>query len=184
MIVVAMFGFGYALVPLYEAICEITGINILARKEGGNADWVKNTQVDESRSVEIIFDANERGDWTFKPEVNRLKVHPGQLTTVKYTITNQLPKAAEGQAIPSYLPAKAAQHFAKLECFCFKQQPFKSGEQRDFPVVFVVNPKLPADVHTITLSYTFFEVPGATAQLQSSSGTELGAVAEVTRVGL
>lgn len=162
-IVVAMFAFGYALVPIYKAICEITGINVLTPQNKNAADIVKNTQVDKSRSIEVIFDANERGKFQFKPETNRMMVHPGELVTVNYVVHNNLPNDTAGQAIPSYLPMKAAEHFTKLECFCFKQQPFKSGETKEFPVVFVINPKLPQDVHTITLSYTFFEVAGATA---------------------
>ncbi|HEX4918347.1 MAG TPA: cytochrome c oxidase assembly protein [Limnobacter sp.] len=162
-IVVAMFGFGYALVPIYKAICEITGINVLTPQTRDADEIVKNTQVDTSRTIEVIFDANERGKFQFKPETNRMKVHPGELVTMNYVVYNNLPNDTAGQAIPSYLPSKAAAHFTKLECFCFKQQPFKAGEQKEFPVVFVINPELPKDVHTITLSYTFFEVAGATA---------------------
>lgn len=164
-IVVAMFAFGYALVPIYKAICEITGINVLTQKTRNVDEIIKNTQVDTSRSIEVIFDANERGKFNFKPETHRMVVHPGELTTVKYVVHNNLPNDTAGQAIPSYLPMKAAEHFTKLECFCFKQQPFKAGETKEFPVVFVINPKLPQDVHTITLSYTFFEVAGATAMV-------------------
>jgi cytochrome c oxidase assembly protein subunit 11 len=164
-IVLTMFAFGYALVPIYKAICEITGINVLTPKNSNAADIVKNTQVDTTRSIEVIFDANERGKFQFKPETRRLMVHPGELVTMKYVVYNKLSNDTAGQAIPSYLPSKAAEHFTKLECFCFKQQPFKAGEIKEFPVVFVINPKLPQDVHTITLSYTFFEVAGATAQV-------------------
>jgi len=165
-IVVAMFAFGYALVPIYRALCEVTGINVLTKQDKAAAALAKNTQVDTSRSITVVFDANERGNWVFKPETRSMTVHPGELVTVKYESVNNLPKDAAGQAIPSYLPAKAAEHFNKLECFCFKQQPFKAGEKKEFPVVFVINPKLPSDVHTITLSYTFFEVAGATAMVQ------------------
>jgi cytochrome c oxidase assembly protein subunit 11 len=162
-IVVAMFAFGYALVPIYKAICEITGINVLTPQTKNAEEIVKNTQVDKSRSIEVIFDANERGKFQFKPETNRMMVHPGELVTMNYVVYNNLKNDTAGQAIPSYLPSKAAEHFTKLECFCFKQQPFKAGETKEFQVVFVINPKLPQDVHTITLSYTFFEVAGATA---------------------
>jgi cytochrome c oxidase assembly protein subunit 11 len=168
-IVVAMFGFGYALVPIYKAICEITGINVLARKDMKKEDVLKNTQVDTSRSIKVVFDANERGEWRFKPEVNTKTVHPGELITVVYEIENATSQQAAGQAIPSYLPTKAAAHFNKLECFCFEQQKFKPGETRKFPVAFVVDNDLPKDVHTITLSYTFFGVAGATAQVETAS---------------
>lgn len=165
-IVVAMFAFGYALVPIYKAICEITGINVLTQQDKNAADVLKNTQVDTSRTIEVVFDANERGRFQFYPEVGSMKVHPGELITVNYEVFNNISTDTAGQAIPSYLPMKAAEHFTKLECFCFKQQPFKAGERKEFPVVFVINPKLPSDVHTITLSYTFFEVAGATAMLE------------------
>jgi len=167
-IVIAMFGFGYALVPIYKAICEITGINVLARKDMKKEDVLKNTQVDTSRSIKVVFDANERGEWRFKPEVNTKNVHPGELVTVVYEIENATSHQAAGQAIPSYLPMKAAAHFNKLQCF-FEQQKFKPGETRKFPVAFVVDNELPKDVHTITLSYTFFGVAGATAQVDGGS---------------
>lgn len=168
-IVLAMFAFGYALVPIYKAVCEITGINVLTKQdrlERAN-EILKNSQVDKTRTIKVVFDANDRGAWRFKPETGSLQLHPGELATVKYEIMNTLPHAAAGQAIPSYLPAKAAGHFNKLECFCFDQQKFQAGEKREFPVVFVLDPELPEDVHTVTLSYTFFEVAGATAQLDT-----------------
>ncbi|HEU4622093.1 MAG TPA: cytochrome c oxidase assembly protein [Burkholderiaceae bacterium] len=157
-----MFGFGYALVPFYEKLCEVTGINFLTNKDADAERLARNTQVDTSRLVTIEFDANSRGPWSFKPEKNTMQVHPGELVTVTYDITNNEPRAMAGQAIPSYAPLRSAQYFKKLECFCFQQQALPSRETRRFPVVFVVDPKLPRDVHTITLSYTFFEIPGAT----------------------
>jgi cytochrome c oxidase assembly protein subunit 11 len=158
---VVMFGFGFALVPFYEKICEITGINFLTRKDKDAEALIKNSQVDSSRSITVEFDANSRGPWTFKPEINAMKVHPGELVTVVYDITNNQSRDMAGQSIPSYAPSNAAAHFKKLECFCFKQQALPAKETRRFPVVFVVDPALPEDVKTITLSYTFFEVPVA-----------------------
>jgi cytochrome c oxidase assembly protein subunit 11 len=159
----AMFGFGYLLVPIYKALCELTGINLLTRPDKAAQVQAQNTQVDTSRSIEVLFDSNERGTWGFKPETRSLWVHPGQLTTVRYDITNHQEHAAAGQAIPSYLPAKAAAHFTKVQCFCFEQQRFEPGQKRVFPVAFVLSPNLPKDVRSITLSYTFFEIPGAVA---------------------
>jgi len=156
-----MFGFGYALVPLYKKICEITGINVLTQKDESAEKFLKNTQVDTKRTITIEFDANSRGDWQFKPERRYVYVHPGELAQVTYEIQNTMTHAASGQAIPSYAPMKSGAYFKKLECFCFKQQAFDAAEVRRFPVVFVVDPKLPEDVHTITVSYTFFEVAGA-----------------------
>jgi cytochrome c oxidase assembly protein subunit 11 len=162
---VLMFGFGYALVPFYEKICEVTGINNLTQRSAAAETFAKSTQVDLTRTVTVEFDANSRGPWSFKPERNSMQVHPGELVSVKYDITNNEPRAMTGQAIPSYAPMQSAAYFHKVECFCFKQQALPARETREFPVVFVLDPKLPADVHTITLSYTFFEVPGAAASL-------------------
>ena len=155
-----MFGFGYALVPIYQAICEITGINDLTKRDKGAEEFARNTQIDRSRKITIEFDANSRGAWLFKPEVNALEVHPGELVTVVYDLVNTRPVATAGQAIPSYAPLQSSPYFRKLECFCFKQQALEPSETRKFPVVFVVDPKLPSEVNTITLSYTFFEVGG------------------------
>lgn len=154
----AMFAFGFALVPLYEKICEVTGINLLTRADSGARDFARNTQVDTSRLITVEFDANSRGSWLFKPDVASLQVHPGELVTVDYALINTQSRATTGQAIPSYLPQRSAQYFRKLECFCFKQQALGPTETRRFPVVFVVDPAIPRDVTTITLSYTFFEL--------------------------
>ena len=157
-VAVAMFGFGYALVPFYDAICAALGVNSLVQQESVQA---VNTQVDASRTVTIELDANAHNlPWTFRPLVRHITVHPGELATVEYEIANVRGEAVTAQAVPSYGPARAAEHFRKMECFCFTQQTLAPGETRRFPVVFVVDPKLPRDVNTITLSYTFFEVAG------------------------
>jgi cytochrome c oxidase assembly protein subunit 11 len=162
----AMGAFGYALVPLYNAICEATGINIIALGDkdaiGQRAINPANTQIDESRTIVVEFDANARGPWEFKPAVNSMKVHPGQLTTVMYEFQNVQNRTMAAQAIPSYAPKQAMAHFNKLECFCFNQYTLAPGEKKQWPVAFVIDPKLPKDVTTITLSYTFFEVGGKT----------------------
>lgn len=162
-IVVLMSGFGYALVPVYRAVCTALGINVLTLAEGSHAaraEDVRNTQVDYSRSIEIEFDANARGPWDFKPATNHMKVHPGELTTVMYEFRNVQDRTMSAQAIPSYAPKQATAHFKKLECFCFNEYTLAPGEVKQWPVVFYVDPKLPKDVKTITLSYTFFEVSG------------------------
>jgi cytochrome c oxidase assembly protein subunit 11 len=155
-IVVAMFGFGYALVPFYEKICEVTGLrNIDA------ADTVTNTQVDMTRSVHVEFDTNLRNlPWKFRALAEATDVHPGAVTQAMFEVVNLTDHPITGQAIPSYGPRQAAQYFRKLDCFCFSKQTLAAGEKRDMPVVFVVDPKLPKDLSTITLSYTFFEVEG------------------------
>ncbi|GLR11494.1 cytochrome c oxidase assembly protein [Chitinimonas viridis] len=159
-IAVGMFGFGFALVPFYDQICEATGINNLLRP-----DKVENTQVVASRTVTVELDANLRADlpWRFAPEQRKLQVHPGQMVQVVYDIENNGPRPIVAQAIPSYGPKRAGEYFNKLECFCFSKQQFAAGEKRRMPVVFVIDPSLPEDIHTITLSYSFFEVAG-TAQ--------------------
>nr|WP_315491733.1 cytochrome c oxidase assembly protein [uncultured Rhodoferax sp.] len=165
-IAVAMFAFGYALVPLYKAICEMTGINILALGEqaitGAKATVPSNTQVDTSRTITVEFDANSRGPWEFKPAQRSVQVHPGELMTVVYEFQNTQNRRMAAQAIPSYAPQQATAHFNKLECFCFNQYTLEPGEKKSWPVVFYIDPKLSKDVTTITLSYTFFEVGGKT----------------------
>lgn len=165
-ITLSMFGFGYALVPIYKHICEMTGINVLALAEQmiagkGTASSV-NTQVDTSRTITVEFDANSRGPWDFKPAQRSVEVHPGALTTVMYEFQNIQNRRMSAQAIPSYAPQQAAAHFNKLECFCFNQYILEPGEKKSWPVAFVIDPKLSKDVKTITLSYTFFEVGGKT----------------------
>ena len=158
-----MFGFGYALVPLYKAICNALGINVLSVSErGGPAarQVPANTQVDASRTVTIEFDANARGPWDFKPALRSLQVHPGEVATVMYEFRNVQNRTMAAQAIASFAPMNSAAHFNKLECFCFNEYTLKPGESKQWPVVFYVDSKLPKDVTTITLSYTFFEVGG------------------------
>jgi cytochrome c oxidase assembly protein subunit 11 len=161
-ICLAMFAFGYALVPIYRAICDALGINVLAAREQAKPRDLKNTQVDVSRRITVEFDANARGPWRFRPKTNTLQVHPGELHTVVYEIWNPNDRKMLAQSIPSYAPKASGAHFNKLECFCFKEQTLGPGERREFPVAFIIDPKLPKDVSTITLSYTFFEVGAAT----------------------
>jgi cytochrome c oxidase assembly protein subunit 11 len=159
-----MVGFGYALVPMYRAICSALGINVLSVSElatgAGPAESARNTQVDLTRSITIEFDANARGPWDFKPALRSLQVHPGELATVVYEFRNRQARTMVAQAIPSYAPQQAMSHFNKVECFCFTEHTLKAGESKQWPVVFVIDPRLPKDVKTITLSYTFFEVGG------------------------
>ncbi len=156
-IALVMFGFGYALVPIYKQICELTGVNILTPKDISIKE-ISNSQIDKSREVTIEFDANTQGPWRFRPTVSSMKVHPGEMTQVVYEVVNKQSYKMDAQAIPSYAPQQAAQYFKKMECFCFKQQTLEANEARQMPVVFYIDPKLPKDVKTITLSYTFFEV--------------------------
>ena len=155
-VAVGMFGFGFALVPFYDQICAALGVNSLVEKSE-----VGNTQVDTARTVTIEFDSNAHGlPWAFKPLVKHVQVHPGEVKTVEYEVINVREVPVTGQAVPSYGPQRAGEYFKKIECFCFTQQTLAAGETRRMPVTFVVDPKLPKDVTSIALSYTFFEVAG------------------------
>lgn len=156
-VALGMFGFGFALVPFYKQICEVTGINSVIK-----ADTVVNTQVDAARIVTIEFDSNLRSNlpWTFRPLQTSVRINPGEMVTMMYEITNNSSRAVTGQAIPSYGPQVASRYFKKLECFCFTQQTLQPGETRQMPVQFVIERGLPGDINTITLSYSFFEVEG------------------------
>jgi cytochrome c oxidase assembly protein subunit 11 len=156
-IVVAMFGFGYLLVPFYDKICEVTGLREIAQP-----DPVVNTQVDASRDVRVELDSNVRKlPWQFRPLTPVIGVHPGEVRQVMFEIVNTTDRPLTGQAVPSYGPREAGEYFKKLECFCFAKQTLQPGERRQMSVVFVIDRALPADISTITLSYTFFEVEGA-----------------------
>ena len=153
-----MFGFGYAMVPYYKKFCQITGLTDLLQPNPA----AKNTQVDTSRWVTLEFDANTHGmPWQFSPVQRSVRVHPGQMAQVDFEIKNEGSRTLVGQAIPSYGPKHVAPFVKKLECFCFKQQVLAAGESRLMPVQFVIDASLPASLDTLTLSYTFFEVPAA-----------------------
>jgi cytochrome c oxidase assembly protein subunit 11 len=156
-IALGMFGFGYALVPFYYQICAAWGVNSFGETKAS----ASNTQVDLTRTVTIELDSNAHNlPWRFRPLVNHVEVHPGQLMTVEYEIANSSGATVTGQAVPSYGPQNAGEYFKKIECFCFTQQTLAAGETRRLPVTFVVDPKLPASISSIALSYTFFEVAG------------------------
>jgi cytochrome c oxidase assembly protein subunit 11 len=159
-IAVVMLGFSYALVPVYRQMCEVLGINVLTQQDGMVKYDKANTQVDQSRSILVELDGNAQGPWRFRPTTRSVTVHPGELTTVMYEVVNTQDREVQAQAIPSYTPQAATPHFMKVECFCFKQQTMKAKEARQMPVVFYIDPKLPREITTITLSYTFFEIAG------------------------
>ena len=158
-VAVMMFGFGYALVPVYRQICEVLGVNLLTQKDG-LVEAPKNTQVDRSRLITIELDGNAQGPWRFRPTQRSVEVHPGELTTVVYEVVNTQSRVVKAQAIPSYAPQSATPHFKKIDCFCFQEQTLKANEARQMPVVFYIDPELPREVKNITLSYTFFEIGG------------------------
>jgi cytochrome c oxidase assembly protein subunit 11 len=155
-VVAVMFGFGFLLVPFYEQICRATGL-----RDIDTPDQVRNTQVDAARTVRLELDANvNKLPWRFRPLTPIVSVHPGELTEVVYEVENESGQPITGQAVPSYGPQLAGEYFKKVDCFCFTKQAFEPHQTRRLPVVFVIDPKLPKDVTTITLSYTFFEVEG------------------------
>ena len=163
LIPLAMFGFGYALVPIYNVFCDVTGLN---GKTGEiSAAEAAKKQVDTDRYITVEFDTNVNGalPWKFGPLQPSLNVHPGQVTEAMFYAENDSDHAIVGQAIPSMAPAEASVYFKKTECFCFTQQTLGPGERRNMPVRFIVDPKMPQNIKTMTLSYTFFQIKGADA---------------------
>lgn len=157
-VAVAMFAFVFVvMVPLYNVLCDALGIN---GKTSGQAYTAVQTGVDESREVRIQFVAtnNEGMPWEFKPSQTMMTVHPGAANDTVFRAYNPEPKAMVAQAIPSVSPSRAAEYFHKTECFCFNQQPLDGQSGADMPLVFIVDRELPRDIHTITLSYTIFDV--------------------------
>ena len=158
LVVVAMFGFGFALVPLYDVFCEITGLN---GKTGRlEAEAALSQEVDTGREVTVEFVVSVKSDlpWEIKPMVRRIKVHPGEVTEVKYAARNITDGVVVGQAVPSVVPSQASKYFNKTECFCFTQQSLAAGEYKEMPVRFIVDPGLPKNVRSVALSYTFFKM--------------------------
>ncbi len=149
-----MFGFGYLLAPLYNILCEITGLNGKVSNEA--AVVTEAPDLNREVTIEFMSSVNAHGAWEFEPVVTKMNVYPGKLYTIEYTARNVLEKPTVGQAVPSVAPGVAARYFQKTECFCFTEQAFEATEERLMPVTFIVDPELPADVEMITLSYTFF----------------------------
>ncbi len=154
-----MFGFGYALVPLYNVFCDVTGLN---GKTGNISQAIAEVgEVDTERLVTVEFDTNVNValPWKFKAKNYKIKVHPGEIATAVFLAENTSSKSITGQAVPSVAPAEASLYFNKTECFCFTQQVLKPGEHKEMIVRFVVDAELPEDISTMTLSYTFFKAP-------------------------
>ena len=156
-IAVLMFGFAWALIPMYRVICEVTGINQVVK-----ADTLDTAGKPQPFKVGLVFDANVQPGlpWEVRPLTARLAGKTGEFIKVEYEITNHSNRKVIGQAIPRYLPAEAGQYVKKIDCFCFREQTFAPGETRRLPVVFVIDSKMPRDIREITLAYTLFDVPG------------------------
>lgn len=158
LVVLGMFAFGYALIPLYNVFCEITGLN---GKTGViDSAQAATVEVDESRliTVEFVTAVNAGGAWEFYPLEKKIQVHPGEVRKTLFRAENRSEKLLTGQAVPSVMPGVASKFFNKTECFCFTEQLFNPGEAKDMPVAFMIDPRLPERVSTVSLSYTFFDV--------------------------
>lgn len=169
-VIAASFLFGFAMVPIYRIACEhVFGIKLAG--EAVAADRLAGLGVDESRlvTVEFVASVNSRLPWTFRPEVTRVQVHPGALTEAWFDAANESAEAIVGNAVPSVAPSAASLYFNKTECFCFTEQKLDAGESRRMPVRFIVDPRLPRDMKTLTLSYTFYENDVATKRLAATS---------------
>jgi len=168
---VLMFGFGFALVPLYDVFCDITGLN---GKTGRiELEDALSQTVDEDRlvTVEFLGVVHSELPWEFRPMVRRIKVHPGEVTEVNYYAMNKTDNTVAGQAIPSLAPGLAAKYFSKTECFCFTRQSLGPGEGKEMPLRFVVDPALPENVRTVSLSYTFFQAEAVAADKENIIGS-------------
>jgi len=154
-VVIAMFGFGFLLVPIYDVMCQAFGIN---GKTAGAYTGVQSA--DEARAVRVQFLAtNAAGmQWQFGPQADQISVHPGATQEIRFVAYNPTDKPMTAQAIPSVSPSRAAAYFHKTECFCFTQQVLQPGERIEMPVRFIVDHDLPADVHHLTLAYTLFDI--------------------------
>lgn len=160
-VVAAAFAFGFGLVPLYNVLCAATGFN---GKSSLRADAQATADgVDRSRTVTVEFMSTNMAElpWEIRPTVTHMDVHPGEVNTATYVVRNTSREAIVGQAVPSISPGQAAQHFQKLECFCFTRQALAPGEERTMPLTFVVSSKLQQDIGALTLSYAFFKAPSA-----------------------
>lgn len=156
---VAMFGFGYALVPLYDIVCEVTGI-------GGKTGTISQAEAEADevvtdRLVTVEFDTNVDVSlpWKFKAKAFKMKVHPGELSEAVFIVENKSDKPIVGKAVPSVAPEVASKYFNKTECFCFTQQLLEAGESKEMVVRFIVGSELPDDILIMTLSYKFFQIP-------------------------
>lgn len=159
-VAMVMFAFGYAMIPFYKKICEVTGLNNLLQPDTLTEET---QQIDKSRLLTVELDANTRNlPWQFKPLQSTVQMHPGELVEVMYEIKNTSGREVTGQAIPSYAPLLVSQHIKKLECFCFTQQVLKPYEVRQMPVQFMIESTFPDDITTLSISYTFFELNSAT----------------------
>ena len=160
--VLAMFGFGFALVPLYDVFCEITGFGGRTNSTAAVVEEAPDTE--RTIRIEFVTTVNEYAPWTFGPDAKSMEVHPGKMYFATFTAENLTDDTKIGQAVPSVAPVAASSHFKKIECFCFESQEFRAGESRAMPLQFIVDPDLPDYVDTITLQYTFYDTERVSAR--------------------
>ncbi|MDX5379658.1 MAG: cytochrome c oxidase assembly protein [Halomonas sp.] len=170
---VGMFAFAFALVPMYDAFCRLTGIN---GKVDTTAQAIVNEEVDESRMVTVQFiTRNGAGlPWRMEAETRQVRLHPGQTSEINFTFSNQSGAESWGRAVPSVSPSKATRHVRKTSCFCFEEQQLQAGERIELPLVFQLARDLPPEVHTVTLVYTLYPVEGRHQPLQAEVQTKQG----------
>lgn len=152
---VAMFGFGFALVPLYDVFCQITGFGGRTNTEAVAAEEAPN--LNREIRVEFVTTVNSYAPFEFGADLDSMTVHPGKMYFATFTAKNMTEDDKIAQAVPSVAPVAAAEHFVKIECFCFNSQEFAANEEKAMPLQFIVDPDLPEYVDTITLQYTFFD---------------------------
>lgn len=164
-LVVLMFGFGFAMVPLYDLFCEVTGTQSLSQRSeiGRRVTDIENDQVDKSRWVTVKFDTTVHPElpWDFDALTQVIKVHPGATYEVNFTAHNRSSERVTGQAIPSVAPWQATPYFNKMDCFCFNKQTLDGTQQADMPLQFRISNELPEDIHSLTLSYSFMRLKGS-----------------------
>ncbi len=153
---VAMFGFGFVLVPIFDVFCEITGLN--GKTASIAAQAIEMPEHERLVTIEFVGTVNNGAPWEFRPATVRMQVHPGKLYATSFYARNRSASFIAGQASPSVAPGQAAAHFRKTECFCFTRQEFAVGEEKEMPLRFIVDPDLPEHIDTVTLSYTMFKV--------------------------
>lgn len=176
LVALGMFAFGFALVPFYDVLCKVTGLN----GKTGRAEATVRSMPDNERSVTVEFTGSTMSGlpWEFRPLQKSMRVHPGEVAEAYYEARNPTGEAITGQAVPSVVPGTAAAHFKKIECFCFSRQTLKPGETRRMPVRFVVDTGLAKDVNTVTLAYAFFNADQQSARKYGGAGEPRAAKAQ------
>jgi cytochrome c oxidase assembly protein subunit 11 len=177
--VVLMFGFGFAMVPLYDLLCQVTGTQSIGLRTATGSSQAMVEEVDDSRLVTVKFDTtvNPNLPWDFNAGIRTMKVHPGKIYKVNFVANNRSSSTVTGQAIPSVVPWQATPFFSKLECFCFSRQTLTGNEQTDMPLRFMVSADLPAEINSLTLSYNFMRLkPGQEVEQEAQAPPGIAAV--------